>query len=177
MKFALRLAVSAGVLTVLALLLPWGEVGQAVSRMSGRIWLAILAAYLLGHALNAVKWALLVNAGRSRLPLLAALRFHYAGLFANMWLPGIVGGDVLRAVLASRVSARPEAVVLGALADRFIDTVSMALLLLAGGVLLHGALGQSGAGGILLVLGLRGAACGRPTSSDRPASSAPTTAR
>jgi hypothetical protein len=95
--------------------------------MSGRVWLAVLGAYLAGHALNALKWRMLVNAGRPELSRLEAVRFHYAGLFANMWLPGMVGGDVLRAVMASRARARPEAVVLGAWPTPD-DTCSRALL-------------------------------------------------
>jgi uncharacterized membrane protein YbhN (UPF0104 family) len=65
-----------------------------------------------------------------------------------MWLPGIVGGDVLRAVLASRVTARPETVILGAVADRLIDTVTMALLLTSGALLVRGMLPAAAARGL-----------------------------
>jgi uncharacterized membrane protein YbhN (UPF0104 family) len=152
MKLALRIAVSVAVLALLASLLPWAEVRQALARMSGRVWLAVLGVYLAGHALNAFKWRMLVNAGRPELGRLEAVRFHYAGLFANMWLPGMVGGDVLRAVMASRATARPEAVVLGAVADRLIDTCSLALLLATGGFLVRGILPTGAARAITIAL-------------------------
>jgi uncharacterized membrane protein YbhN (UPF0104 family) len=82
-----------------------------------------------------MKWRLLVNAGRSAMSGLVALRCYSAGLFANMCLPSIVGGDVLRAVLASKATGRPEAVVLGGLTDRLIDTAIVAVLVLVGGFL------------------------------------------
>lgn len=152
MKLALRVGVSALVLTLLIVFLPWAEVWQAVTRMSLAVWLTVLGAFVAGHAVNALKWRLLVNAGRSTLGRIEAIRFHYAGLFANMWLPGIVGGDVLRAVMASRTSARPEAVVLGALADRVIDTLSIGFLLAAGAFLVRNALPGSGATGVTITL-------------------------
>jgi len=152
MRFVLRLAVSAVVLALLGLFLPWTEVWQALSRLSGRVWLTVLGTFLAGHCLNALKWRILVNASRSRLGRLDAIRFHFAGLFANMWLPGIVGGDVLRALLAGRSGTRPEAVVLGALADRLIDTLSMALLLVMGGILVHQAIPSGPARGVMVVL-------------------------
>ena len=152
MKFAVRLGISSVVLALLLLLLPWPEVWQAVTQMSGGVWLVVLAAFLAGHALNALKWRMLVNAGRPMLSRMNAIRFHYAGLFANMWLPGIVGGDVIRALMASRTSARPEAVVLGALADRVIDTLSIALLLAAGAFMVRAELPGLGARGVTIGL-------------------------
>lgn len=162
MKLALRVAVSAAMLVLLGMLLPWTDVREAFGRVSGQVWLAVLGIFMAGHALNALKWRLLVNAGRSSLSALDATRFHYAGLFANMWLPGIVGGDVLRAVLASRASGRPEAVVLGAVADRLLDTLSLALMLAAGAFLVRGLLPGDTAGAVTTVL-VAGAAAGAVT--------------
>lgn len=157
MKFALRVGVSAAILAILAVFLPWSDVWQAATRMSGGVWLTVLLAFMVGHALNALKWRVLVNAGRPTLSRVQAIRFHYAGLFANMWLPGIVGGDVIRAVMASRTSTRLEAIVLGALADRVIDTLSVGLMLSAGAFMVRGILPGWGAQGV--TIGLFGGAC------------------
>ena len=113
MKVALRAAVTVAVLVLLALVLPWHDVIATVRRLSPLVWIGSLGLFLLGHQLGAVKWRLLINAGHGRLGLLDATRCYAAGLFANICLPSIVGGDVLRAVLAGRSTGGMEAAVLG----------------------------------------------------------------
>lgn len=139
-KFWLRLGVSLVVLTLLFVFLPWEEVRAAVVRMQPGVWATVLVLFLAGHALGVLKWRLLVNAGRSGLRVVDAFRCYAAGLFANMCLPSIIGGDVLRAILAGRATGRPEAVVLGSISDRLVDLTSAGILVLAGGLLVRGTL-------------------------------------
>lgn len=134
MKILARVLVSAGVLTALLLLLPWNEIRSAVTRMPLLTWSAVLGGFLVGHSLGVVKWRMLLNTGRSNLALLEAVRCYAAGLFANLCLPSIVGGDVVRATLAARATGRSEAAVLGGIADRMIDLLALGSLLVAGGL-------------------------------------------
>jgi uncharacterized membrane protein YbhN (UPF0104 family) len=69
-----------------------------------------------------------------------ALRCYAAGLFANLCLPSIVGGDVLRAALAARATGSPEAAILGGVVDRTIDVATLGILIAAGGVFASNAL-------------------------------------
>jgi len=138
MKVLLRVVISLGVLAALFLFLPWGELRDAATRLSPWVGGAVLAGFLVGHRFGVVKWRLLVNAGRPILGSLDALRCYAAGLFANLCLPGLVGGDVLRAGLAAKITRRPEVVVLGSLADRAIDVLALTGLLAAGAVLARG---------------------------------------
>jgi len=132
LKLWLKILVSAGVLTLLFVLLPWNEVRDAIRRLPLTLWLAVLASFLLGHRLGAAKWRRLVNAGRASLARADSVRFYAAGLFANICLPSIVGGDVIRAALAARATGRVEATVLGSIADRLVDTLMLALFVVAG---------------------------------------------
>jgi uncharacterized protein (TIRG00374 family) len=132
LKLWLKIVVSAGVLTLLFVLLPWHEVREAVRRLPLTLWLAVLAMFLAGHRLGAAKWRRLVNAGRASLERADSVRFYAAGLFANICLPSIVGGDVIRAALAARATGRVEATVLGSIADRLVDTLMLAILVAAG---------------------------------------------
>ena len=159
MKFWIRLGVSAAVLGALLLWVPWHEVGTAIGSMPPSVWAIVLVGFLAGHTLGAMKWRLLVNAGRSMLPRLEAIRCYAAGLFANMCLPSIVGGDVLRAVLAGKVTGRPEAIVLGGIADRVIDTATMAVLVAMGGFFVRDSLNGLGVQLLMAVLFI-GAAVG-----------------
>ena len=140
MKLWLRIAVSGGLLALLLLFLPWDTVRDAIHRLPFSLWLAVLAGFLAGHLLGVVKWRILVNAGGSKLRLLDAVRCYSAGLFANLCLPSIVGGDVLRAALAARATRSPEAAVLAGVVDRAIDVATLGILIAVGGMFARDAL-------------------------------------
>lgn len=131
----LRVAVSLGLLGGLLWLLPWSEVREAIGSMPITVWLAILGLFLVGHRLGVAKWRLLLTAGGAPLARRDAVRCYAAGLFTNLCLPSIVGGDVLRAALAARATGRTEAAVLGGVADRLIDVLTLGLCLAAGTLL------------------------------------------
>lgn len=154
MKLWLRVGVSIGLLTLLFVVLPWEELRGAVGRMSLSVWLLALLGFVLGHLLGTAKWRMLVNATRASLRPVDAIRCYAAGLFANLCLPTAVGGDVLRAGLAARATGRTEAAVLGSVADRMIDTLTMALLVAAGALFARDALPGVGSG--LIAVGIVG---------------------
>ncbi len=135
MKLWMKAAISAAILAALLLFLPFEQLRQAISRLSLATWLLVLTGFLAGHALGVQKWRLLVNGGRPHLRLVSAARCYAAGLFANLCLPSIVGGDMVRALLAARESRRAEATVVGGLADRVIDTTTVVSLVAVGALL------------------------------------------
>jgi uncharacterized membrane protein YbhN (UPF0104 family) len=128
----LKLAISAGLLAGLVVFLPWTQLRDAASRLPLGVWLAALALYLAAHQLGVVKWRLLVNACLANLRLADATRAYFAGLFANIYLPSIVGGDFLRGALITTVTGRPEAAILGGITDRLIDIGTLIGLTTAG---------------------------------------------
>lgn len=163
MNAGAKAAVSIGLLAALFVLLPWADVRAAAASVPPALWLGALALFLIGHQVGVVKWRTLVHASRGRLRLRDATRFYAAGLFANLCLPTIVGGDLLRAVLAGRATGRMEAAFLAGVADRALDIATMAVLITAGALAARGALpGWSGevltAGVLLGALGTLAAA-------------------
>ena len=103
------------------------EVGQ---RLPTYAWLAAFVLFLFGHALAAVKWALMIDA---RQPFGRVFRAHLAGLGANLALPGVAGGDVVRAGLLYRAVPNKGRLAAGSLIDRLIDTLALLVIMLAGG--------------------------------------------
>ena len=132
MKLWHRVALSAGLLAVLLVVLPWHELRMAFASLSAPLWLGVLGGFVLGHAIGVFKWRFAVNAGRGRLGALDGAKCYAAGLFANLCLPSIVGGDVLRAALAAKATRRPEAAVWGGVVDRLSDVVALGFLVAAG---------------------------------------------
>ncbi len=126
-RWLIRAAVSAAVLAVLLSFVPLRAVLDALSRVSPWTWIASVAVFFAGHYLNAVKLRLLLS-GAAAPHFSACLRAQYAGLVANLALPGIAGGDLVRAAyLAPSVGL--ARVTVASVADRVIDTVTLLLLI------------------------------------------------
>jgi len=136
-KVWVRVAVSVALLAALFAVVEWEQAFENFGRVSLGTWLGVWLVFVLGHLVGAFKWRLNVNIGRAHLGKRDAVQCYSAGLFANILLPSIVGGDVLRAVLAGQGTGRPEAAIFGGLADRLIDMFSLLLLVLVGGFLVQ----------------------------------------
>lgn len=126
-------AVSVGVLAVIFYLVPTGELWAAMLAIPLWLWGGVVAVFLCGHLAAAVKWWRLA-ARPAGVPLGIAVKAHFAGLVANLCLPGVAGGDVVRASLALRATSNKAFVGVGSLADRAVDCLAL-LMLGAGGAL------------------------------------------
>ena len=126
---ALRLLVSAIVLAVILKIIPAKEVFARMRDVSPLLWLGVFAAFIAGHAAAAAKWRLLIGVG---VPYPAALRAHFAGLAANLALPGVAGGDIVRAGIVMKDSDRKTTLAMASLADRLIDVAALLIISAAG---------------------------------------------
>ncbi len=125
----LRVAVSALVLAAIFSVLPMQAVFSTIRRTDASRWIATLLIFIAGHIVSAAKWRLLVGeeAGFG-----AVLRAHFAGLAANLWLPGLASGDLVRAAVLHRRVADKTRLAVGSVADRLVDTVGLLLAAAAG---------------------------------------------
>lgn len=120
-----RLAGSALILTLLLTVLPFHQVWSAMKRIPPSLALGLLCAYLLLHLLGVVKWRLLINTAGADLTFSQSVRCYYGGLFGNIFLPSLVGGDLVRGGMAFLVSRSRAAIVLGSLTDRVQDVLGL----------------------------------------------------
>jgi uncharacterized protein (TIRG00374 family) len=127
----LRLVVSLAALVVIFQLVPIAQVWAEARRVAPTMWLGALGLFLLGHAAAAAKWRLLIGPGVS---FRQAFRAHLAGLAANLCLPGLAGGDVVRAGLVFRTAEDGSRLVVGSIADRLLDVFGLLILAWVGAV-------------------------------------------
>lgn len=139
----LRWAAALIVLYLLVHFLPFEPLRAALSRVSGARFLLVLIAYLLAHAVGVIKWRMVVNAAGAGLDAATCAQCYTGGLFGTLFLPSIIGGDVVRLAVGLRRSARPASVLAGNIADRFLDVTAQAGLAITGLLLLPGSLPAS----------------------------------
>src|SRR5579862_2593769 len=97
-----RFAFSILLLAFLFYFLPMAQLWAALRQLPPAAWLAVLCAYLLGHMVGMLKWRLMVNLAGTGLSYRQSARCYFGGLFGTLFLPSIVGGDVVRVGLAMR---------------------------------------------------------------------------
>ena len=115
--------------------MPLATLAETMRQISIPAFVLTFAAFILGHMAGVAKWTLLINTGHNTFSYLPMVRCYFAGLFANLFLPSIAGGDIIRAGLAIRQNREVKgAVILGSLLDRFLDMVALALLIVLGGI-------------------------------------------
>lgn len=134
----LRGFLSAIVLIVIFSIVPGNEMLVALERVSLVMWLSILVGMCSLHALVAFKWRIFLNAAGVECGYLEAARAHGAGLFAALFLPGLIATDVVRATMLARSGGAAAPVAVGSVADRMVDTAILVVLAAVGSALATG---------------------------------------
>ncbi len=136
----LRWIAALAVFAILLHFLPVAQLRAALASVRPTRFVIILIIYLCAHAIGIVKWRMVVNAAGSQLNFSTSARCYLGGLFGTLFLPSIIGGDVIRMAVGLRRSPRPAAVLAGNVVDRFIDVAAQTTLVGLGLILLPGSL-------------------------------------
>lgn len=124
-RWVIRALVSAVLAAILLKVVPFAALVAALRRVSVWTWASSLAIFLIGHWLNALKLRLLL--GQPSVPATMCVQAQYAGLVANLGLPGIAGGDLVRAGYLAPTAGTAR-VAIASVADRVIDTLTLLIL-------------------------------------------------
>jgi len=135
---SIRWGAAIAVLAALLHFLPVAPLRSALEQVPLTRFIVILMGYGIAHFFGIIKWRMVVNAAGAELDFIASAQCYAGGLFGTLFLPSIVGGDVVRLAVGLRRSPRPAAVFAGNIADRFLDVCAQGGLVLMGLVLLPG---------------------------------------
>lgn len=131
--WAIRAGLSALVLVITLSILPLGDVMDGFRRLPFSLFFGILLLFLVGHGVACTKWWLLMERPCG---FLIALRAHFAGLAANLCLPGVAGGDVVRAGIVWQHTSQGAKVAAGSFGDRLVDMLALGVVAACGVALL-----------------------------------------
>ena len=133
LRWSIRAAVSGVVVAILLAVIPFHAVVDSLKQLSPLVGFASLALLFSGHFLNAIKLRLLLgdvdaSHGGSRGLTAACVRAQFAGLIANIGLPGLAGGDLVRAAYLAPITGIAR-VAVASFVDRVIDTLMIVALI------------------------------------------------
>lgn len=101
---------------------------QFLARLQGAHvgWLALgVLAYAGGQCLSAWRWWVLLRPVRLDVPYLRMVSFYFIGMFFNFFLPTIVGGDAVKAVLLARETGSPARATMSVFMERNVGLLAL----------------------------------------------------
>ncbi|MBN2581533.1 MAG: flippase-like domain-containing protein [Planctomycetes bacterium] len=141
---AVRVLVSAACIFLVVRQLQWSDlfdeqgnlVSQGVVTLFGNVfrngnwWFLVPAvlSYMLSPVFGAWRWRMLLRIQGIRLTFLESWRLTYIGFFFNTFMPGVTGGDIVKAYYASKCTDRKAEAVATVFLDRVLGMLGMGLL-------------------------------------------------
>jgi glycosyltransferase 2 family protein len=107
---------------------------RSLETLSLPVFLGCVGLYMLGYLISVIRWQGLLAAEGIRLPLWRLTLVYFEAAFFNLFLPTLIGGDIVRGYTIYRLTRGHDASIASILVDRlsgFAALVSIALVALA----------------------------------------------
>ena len=129
--FAVKLAVSGGLLWFIATNFDIGTSAARLSQLDVVYVLAAVVVFILLLTNNLLRWRIVMRAINALLPLGQSFQILYVGIFFNQTLPSSVGGDAVRIILARRHGLSLQGAVNGVMLERVVNIFGLIVLVVA----------------------------------------------
>jgi len=102
----------------------WANLAETFRRINPSILALALAIFVLAQVLIGLRWWLLLRSQSIFIAFWAAVKLYFLGWFYNNFMPGSVGGDLLRAWYVTKHAHKKFEAVLSVFVDRAIGLLS-----------------------------------------------------
>jgi uncharacterized membrane protein YbhN (UPF0104 family) len=136
-----RAGLGLGVLGFLLAHVDRASLMASITNENPSFFVLALSIYLLGQALCAFRWQILAQMVELRGSINEFLSYYFIGIFTNLFVPGLIGGDAARVLYLGGPRGKVGAATASVMADRAIGLVALlwfaaaAMLWLGGGIL------------------------------------------
>lgn len=106
---------------------------RTVQALPPKVFLGCMGLYILGYFISTFRWQRLLLAEGIRLPLWRLTLVYFEAAFFNLFLPTLIGGDIVRGYAIYRITRGHDASIASILVDRlagFAALVGIALIAL-----------------------------------------------
>ena len=102
----------------------WPRLVEIFRQMNMGIFAGVLGIFIISQIIIGLRWWLLLRSQRIFIDFWAAVRLYFLGWFYNNFMPGSVGGDLLRAWYVTKHTDKKFEAVLSVFVDRVIGLLS-----------------------------------------------------
>ncbi|MBN1806300.1 MAG: flippase-like domain-containing protein [Sedimentisphaerales bacterium] len=106
----------------------WSQLTSIFHRMNLGVYAATLGIFIVGQVIVGFRWWLLLRTQSIFIDLAAAVRLNFLGWFYNNFMPGSVGGDLLKAWYVTMHTEKRFEAALSVFVDRIIGLFSTLLI-------------------------------------------------
>jgi len=124
-NFALRAIVGIAIVTLLVWRYDARSILRLITRERPSYFAAAIGVYLSTLVLSAYRWRLLAAILRLDAPFTDFLAYRFIATFANTLIPGVAGGDALRAIYLGRRTNHLGKAVTSVLTDRIVGLIGL----------------------------------------------------
>lgn len=117
-SFILRVGLGAAIVAFLLWHYDARPALRTLAREDISFFVATVALYVAGQVMSAYRWRLMAAALGVHESFSDFLSYYFVGMFTNLFVPGLVGGDAARAYYLGRKSHRMPEAIASAVADR-----------------------------------------------------------
>ncbi len=123
--FAIRLGLGVAVIAILLWHFDARPVFAVLRREQFGYFAATVALYVAGQVMSAYRWQLVAALLNLRGSFIEFVTYYFVGMFTNLFVPGLVGGDATRAIYLGRARGKMGEAVASAIADRGVGLLAV----------------------------------------------------
>jgi len=154
--FAIRAAAGVALITFLIRRAGGRTIVSLLMRERPAYFVAATALFIAGQTMSAYRWQLLAAIVGLRGRFRRFLAYYFIGVFTNLFLPGLVGGDAARAIYLGREHDRIGHAVASTVADRMVGLIALFWLAATAVWALNGGILPASVTRPVILLGLAG---------------------
>src|SRR5579864_7162334 len=123
--FALRAGLGVAVVVILLWHYDARPIFRLLRRESPAYFVATIVIFIAGQAMSAYRWQLLARLNHISGPYREYLSYYFIGMFTNLFVPGLIGGDAARAAYLGFRNRRMGEAVASVVADRGVGLIAL----------------------------------------------------
>jgi len=127
-RFGMKLLISLGLLAFLLSRTDLQAIGALFRSLRLPLLVLSLLLYILTQILSSLRWRCLLQAEQINLSFWKLILLYFEGMFFNLMLPTLIGGDVVRGYHVFRLTRRHEASLASILVERLSGYVAMIMI-------------------------------------------------
>jgi uncharacterized protein (TIRG00374 family) len=124
----IKLAVSGVLLAVLFWRVDRAAFLRSLQTLPLSLFLGCVALYALGYLVSIIRWQRLLQAEGIRLPLWRLVLVYLQGAFFNLFLPTLIGGDIVRGYFIYRMTRGNDSAIASIMVDRLSGFAALILI-------------------------------------------------
>lgn len=128
--FLLKLSVTAALLIFILHKVNIQELLTYIKKINLVVFALCILLYVLAQLVSSYRWQLLLRVRDIRIPLGKLLSFYFVGMFFNMFLPTLIGGDLVRSYDLSRYTKKISDSVVSVFTERAVGLLGLMLIVL-----------------------------------------------